>query len=534
MIIRLFLIFLFYLSSSSFSKEWILKVGINFNKDLHGKKISKFKVLSLLNDKKEALVLVESDYSKSVFLNHPGVLSVEENRSLLVNQYFKKATNFSFEDNLFPHQWSLKNSGGRDHWGQVASEKASIHIEKVWQEGVTGSKDIVVAVIDSGVDIHHPDLRDNIFINEKEIPNNRIDDDKNGHVDDVHGWNFVDNNNNVEDLLGHGTHCAGIIGASGKDEKGIKGVNWEVSILPISYLDKNNRGNLANAILSIDYAIKMGANIINASWGGAKSSSIKDIIEKAERKGILFVSSAGNDAENLDLFPYYPASYGLSNMITVASTTQSDKILGDSNWGKLSVDLGAPGAHILSTIPHGRYAYMSGTSMAAPHVAGAAALLWSLDPYLDYLDIKDMLMKSVDIKGLYFLNQIKTAGRINVLKAFQKTFNKSPTQVWKKKEYILDSPMPLPIGFYKSYIIKIPGAKGIRAHFKSIDLIPGHERILVGSSEYILMEKWQNKNQSGYSIDVFGESLYLKVISDITRSHREQGQGFSIDFIEYY
>jgi len=539
---KLFL-FLFFLSgTSAFAKEWILKVEASA---IYGKKGvkptfqngHKFKVLSFLKEQKAALVLIDSDFSREVILDNPSVLSIEENSPLFVNQYFKKASNFSFEDNLFRHQWSIKNVGGRDHWGQLASEKASIHVEKVWNEGVVGSRAIIVAVIDSGVDIDHPDLRENIFLNEREVPNNGIDDDNNGFVDDVHGWNFVNNNNNVSDPLGHGTHCAGVIGASGRDEKGIKGINWDVSILPISYLNKNNKGNLANAILSIDYAIKMGANIINASWGGAKSNSIRDVIEKAEKKGILFVSSAGNDAENLDVFPYYPASYGLLNMITVASTTQSDKILGDSNWGKLSVDLGAPGAHILSTVPNGRYAYMSGTSMAAPHVAGAAALLWSSDPHLSYLDIKKMLVRSVDMLGISFLNQLKAGGRVNVHRAFKKKFNNLPVKLWKKEKYILNSPTPLPVGFYKSYKIRVPGAKGIRVHFKSIDLIPGRERLLVGASEYLIMEKWEKKNQSGTSIDISGENLYLKVISDSISSDekdREQGQGFSIDFIEHF
>ena len=239
----------------------------------------------------------------------------------------------------------------------------------------------------------------------------------------------------------------------------------------------------------------MGANIINASWGGAKGHSIKEIIRKAEDKGILFISSAGNDAENLDIFPYYPASYGLSNMITVASTTQSDRILGDSNWGKKSVDLGAPGAHILSTIPNGRYAYMS-VLLWQLHTLRCSSFVMVLTSSA-LLEIKKRLLSSVDVLGSSFFNQIKTGGRLNVEKAFEKKFNSPARKLWKKEKYILESPKPLPIGFYKSYNIRVPGAKGIRVHFKSVDLILGQERLLVGSSEYLIMERWQGRSQSG-------------------------------------
>ena len=224
-------------------------------------------------------------------------------------------------DPLMKEKWDLKKT----------------NVKKAWLKFSKGSKDIVVAVIDTGIDVNHEDLQANIWKNPKEIPGNNIDDDKNGYIDDIHGWNFVKNNNNVNDTHGHGTHIAGIIGAEGGNGKGLSGVAPKVSLMVLKYYSPNDDGknNLQNTVKAIEYAVKNGAHIINYSGGGLEGNSKeKAAIQEAERKGILFVAAAGNEKSNMDKSSYYPASYQLSNILPVTATDPSDKVLKSSNWGK--------------------------------------------------------------------------------------------------------------------------------------------------------------------------------------------------------
>ncbi len=250
-----------------------------------------------------------------------------------------------------------------------------------------GSRDIVVAVIDTGVDATHPDLKNNLWVNKGETgkdkrgrdkSNNQIDDDENGFIDDVHGWNFVDNNNNLTDKHGHGTHIAGIIGAEGGNGIGISGVSPKVSLMVLRYYDpkSNESNNLVNTVKAIEYATKMGANIINYSGGGlAPSPDERAAIEEAARKGILFVAAAGNERSNSDVKKYYPADYGLPNIVSVTAIDKAKKVLPTSNWGEQTVQIAAPGNDIISTLPDGKYGYMTGTSQATAFVTGVAALV---------------------------------------------------------------------------------------------------------------------------------------------------------------
>lgn len=236
--------------------------------------------------------------------------------------------------------------------------------------------EVIVAVIDTGIDLSHPLLRDHLWKNKKEIPGNRIDDDKNGFVDDVYGWNFVENSNNVFDLHGHGTHVSGII-------KMVAGSN--VKIMPLKYYDsgKFSEKNLNNTVRAIYYATLMGAQIINYSGGGFERSIAEEAaIRLASEKNILYVAAAGNDRTNLDQNSFYPAGYKLPNILSVAATEQSGKLLYASNYG-LSVQFAAPGKSIFSAMPFGRFGEMDGTSQATAFVSGAAALLKSTHTYLN-------------------------------------------------------------------------------------------------------------------------------------------------------
>ena len=306
--------------------------------------------------------------------------------------------------------WGMHNEGQTG--GTV---DADIDAPEAWDR-VTGGSEVIVAVIDTGVDYTHPDLADNMWINEEEIPGNGIDDDGNGYVDDVYGYDFYHYDGDPMDDGYHGTHCAGTIGGVGNNGVGVAGVNWNVRIMALKFLGPYG-GWTSDAILAIDYAIKMGATLTSNSWGGfGYSQSLYESIARARDAGQLFVAAAGNYAwDNDGTWPAYPASYELENIISVAATDHNDQMAYFSNYGATSVDLAAPGVDIYSTFPQGQGSYgtISGTSMAAPHVAGAAGLLHSARPDVPWMEVRDFLMQGVD--GLPQLEGLMvTAGRLNL------------------------------------------------------------------------------------------------------------------------
>lgn len=235
------------------------------------------------------------------------------------------------------------------------------------------SDDLVIAVIDTGLDITHPDLKAQLWTNPGEIPNNGIDDDNNGFVDDVHGWNFANNSNDLTDSHGHGTHIAGIIAGHSPD---LPRVSSQVKIMALKYYDPKSSGaqNLINSIRALMYAIDMNAKIINYSGGGVERSQLEEAaIKKASRHGILLVAAAGNESTNTDNSGYYPANYKLPNIISVASIDMAGHLLSFSNYGAKTVDLATRGKNIYSTLPDGKYGMMSGTSQSTALMTGIAA-----------------------------------------------------------------------------------------------------------------------------------------------------------------
>lgn len=262
----------------------------------------------------------------------------------------------------------------------------------------TGSTDAIVAVVDTGISFGHPDLRGNLWVNPKEIPNNSRDDDYNGYIDDVHGINAITRIGSGSDDNRHGSHVAGIIGASGDNAEGIVGVNWRVRLMAVKFLNSSGSGSTADAIKSIQYIVaakKKGHNVvaINASWGGSSfSEPLRDAIKSAAAEGILFVASAGNSARSNDTTPSYPASFAVDNIISVASVDSAGALSSFSNYGKTSVHIAAPGSVIYSTLLNGTYGSLSGTSMAAPHVTGLAALACSACPKLTMAQLKATIL----------------------------------------------------------------------------------------------------------------------------------------------
>ncbi len=284
-----------------------------------------------------------------------------------------------------------------------------------------GSKSVIVGVIDTGVDTEHDDLKNNIWRNPGETGSGRedngIDDDGNGFVDDHRGWDFINDDNNPFDDNDHGTHVSGTIGAVGDNSEGVVGVNWNVSIMALKFLAGNGSGTTDDAIGAIIYGANMGARVLSNSWGGGgRSNALEDAIEFANDNGVLFVAAAGNDFSNNDSAPTYPANYEVANVISVAANTESDRLAGFSNFGVKTVDLAAPGNNIVSTVARGRYDSFSGTSMATPHVSGAAALVWAQFPDLTVNRLIIRLLGSVD-KHINYTDKVLTGGRLNVAKA---------------------------------------------------------------------------------------------------------------------
>jgi len=274
-----------------------------------------------------------------------------------------------------------------------------------------GSKNFVVAVIDTGIDYNHEDLGFNVWRN----PNPS---DKN----DIAGFDFVHNDGLPFDDNMHGTHCAGTVGATGGNGKGVSGVTQRVSIMGLKFLSGEGSGTTADAIRAIDYAIEHGAKVLSNSWGGRGDSgnqALFEAIERAKAKDVLFIAAAGNDSANNDgSNPSYPAAFNNDNLIAVAATDKDDRLASFSNYGKRTTHLAAPGAAVYSTVPGNAYRSLSGTSMACPHVAGAAALIWSKNPSMNYKQVKSLLLDSVD-KLPALTEKTVTGGRLNVLKALR-------------------------------------------------------------------------------------------------------------------
>lgn len=351
------------------------------------------------------------------------------------------------------------------------------HTQEAW-DLTTGSTQVTVAVIDTGVDYTHPDLYKNIWLNQAEIPSairaglqdvdvdgaitfwdlnelvnqgpgkitdlngtgfidggdvlqpaaaggwaDGIDSGSNGFVDDLIGWDFGHNDNDPRDFKGHGTHVAGTIGAIGDNGIGVAGMNWNVQLMPVKRVTDVDTGTVQNTTDAIYYAVDNGARVSNNSYGraaanmsAAEVAAAHAAIQYAADRGHLFVACAHNQGNDNDVVPLLPASYDLNNIISVASTDKREQLAHTSNYGDVSVDLAAPGVGIYSTVPDGRYAKLSGTSMATPHVTGAAALIWAREPNLTYAEVKNRILSSVDSLA-DLQGKTLTGGRLNVFAA---------------------------------------------------------------------------------------------------------------------
>jgi len=320
-------------------------------------------------------------------------------------------------DPQFADQWALNNAGA-----DGGKERADIDALQAWLL-TKGTKKVVVAVLDSGVDYTHKDLISNMWIRPESLP--QYTDDELGTFDDRNGYDADANIADPMDDNGHGTHCAGVIGAEGNNGIGIAGINWEVQIMPLKFLGRGGFGSTKNAIEAINYAIdrkKKGVNVrvISASWGStSRSKALGDAIKAAGDAGILFVAAAGNATTDNDKRPHYPSNYDLPNVISVAALDRADNLASFSNFGVKTVHIAAPGKDIVSTWLNDDFRGASGTSMATPHVAGVAALILAKSPNLSVEKLRERLLNSVD--KIDSLNgKVSTGGRLNAAKAIGK------------------------------------------------------------------------------------------------------------------
>ena len=339
------------------------------------------------------------------------------------------------EDNTVKYaeaDYLVRNSSTNDPhydslWGLHNSSDTDIDAPEAWTKE-TGSHNVLVGVIDTGIDYNHIDLKDNIWKNPGETgtddngankATNGIDDDGNGFIDDVYGWDFAEDDNNPMDIHDHGTHCAGTIGASANNSVGVVGVAHKVRLMALKFL--NPSGYTSDAIRAVNYASLMGVDLTSNSWGGGGySQSLKNAIDEAVDRNILFVAAAGNSGLDIDSYPSYPAAYSSSNIISVAASDRYDQLASFSNYGASHVDLAAPGVGILSTTPGDSYRYFSGTSMATPHVSGVAALIRSQNSSITVTDLKDRIMNSTDPIS-EFTGKMITGGRLNANQALELT-----------------------------------------------------------------------------------------------------------------
>jgi subtilisin family serine protease len=438
-------------------------------------------------------------------------LSQNPNIEVIEPNYIYRASRTP-NDPMLGQLWGMNNVGQADSDRQLGVAGVDIGSSQAW-DIETGSKEVVIAVIDTGVDYTNPDLAPNMWTNDAELKGKAgADDDGNGVIDDIYGFNTITGGGDPKDDHGHGSHCSGTIGAKGDDGKGIVGVNWNTRIMAIKFLDQDGSGTLENAIKGIDYATKMGAKIISNSWGGGgESQTLKEAIERANVAGALFVAAAGNESNNNDASPSFPASYQVPNVLSVAAVDNKGQIASFSNYGKNSVHVAAPGVNILSTTTAG-YESWSGTSMATPHVSGIAGLIASHERNLTSLEIKNRIITTArPLTGLR--GKVRGAGFANAYAALTNTTpqpdQNDPTN-WQTATVSVATAHPYKEKTNETYEVRVPGAKEIALYFEKFQTERGFDSIELIDSNGKVIGDISGNNDDSFSPVVTGE--YIKII----------------------
>jgi len=435
------------------------------------------------------------------------------------------------QDPDFIQSWGLSNSGQSiPELGQGISG-VDVGALKTWQIE-SGSKKVSVAVLDTGIDMHHEDLKNNLWTNYLEVKENSLDDDHNGFVNDIHGWNFVNDTSIIQDDNNHGSAVSGVIGADAKNGKGTRGLAENISLMTVKILDANGSGTTERAVRGIEYAVKNGAAVINASWGGTLYDQVLfDTIKWANEQGVLVVCAAGNEGKNNDIDeqPIYPASFKIPNILSVAAHDFKGELAPFSNFGKQTVHVSAPGVGVFSSV-RGGYQFMNGTSFAAPFVAAMSALLKWREPELKPEQISKRISSTTIPMHYYVQQKLLSGGRVHSFNALKNISSFKPeTPIdWKRISKSIESYHPYTNNSQTVFEIKQPGATHIRAHFVKMDLEKQYDYIRIKDEEGRMVISYSGKSDAFWSADVLGPVMRIELVSDFSNAQ----WGFAIDAIE--
>jgi subtilisin family serine protease len=438
------------------------------------------------------------------------------------------------QDPNFSDLWGMHNTGQKDSAGQTGVAGIDMDAARAWHLQ-TGSRDIVVAVIDTGIDPDIEDLKNNMWVNEAEANGQAgVDDDGNGFVDDIHGFDFANNDSDPVDDHGHGSHCAGTIGAEGNNNIAVAGVVWNVRLMALKFLSSSGSGTLEGAVQAIDYATQNGAHLTSNSWGCASAScnsqALKESIERASAAGVLFVAAAGNSSANNDTSHNYPSNFETPNMVAVAAIDNRGNKASFSSYGKTKVHVGAPGVKILSTTPSGLQSW-SGTSMATPHVAGLAALLLSQEPGLEMAELKNRILGSTRPLST-MRNFVATGGIANAYHALSNTTpepDPNDPYVWSKVDVQGSTPHPYLNSTTQEFEYSVPGATSVAAFFSSFRTESGYDLVKFFDRDGNQYGSISGDLGEGFSPVVPGD--YIKIV--FTTDASVQDHGFDITKVAY-
>lgn len=440
-------------------------------------------------------------------------------------------------DPSFLKLWGLNNIGQSAPQGTEGEAGADMGLLAAWKL-TKGSRDIVVGIIDTGIDYLHPDLKENIWVNELErLGNTGIDDDGNGYVDDVYGWDFVSEgrsapqggqlgDNDPMDDNSHGTHCAGTIGAVANNGRGVAGVSWHVSMMALKFLDAQGSGNTVDAFRAIKYATKMKVDVLSNSWGGGPSSRLLEVaIKEANAAGVVFTAASGNDGANTDLEPGFPAGYDVPNVIAVGASDNTDSAASFSNYGANSVDVFAPGVNILSTIPrsmggNNAYAVYSGTSMATPHVSGLVALMLAHEPGLrkNPAAVRERLINtSVVVNSL--VGKSLSNGRVQAVRALTNDTSNGLVGTTQEEAFDLRSPgQATSLVDWKHTIVR-EGAKAISLHFDTLMVENPYDSVYLYDKNWRLVTELVAPQTVDYwSSLVPGDTVHVRFVNSLVQN----------------
>jgi thermitase len=402
------------------------------------------------------------------------------------------------DDPSFGQLWGIRNTGSNEPQGKAGVEGADVNALKAWNI-TRGSHAVRIAIIDTGVDYTHPDLK--------------------GNVDAEHGFNFVNNTKDAMDDHGHGTHCAGTIGAIHDNKVGVAGVMADVTIIPLKFLDATGSGSLEAAVKAIDYATELNVDLMSNSWGGGgRSEALFEAIKRASDKGIIFTAAAGNSTSNNDTTPSYPASYESPNVISVAALTAQNDLAYFSSYGRNTVHIAAPGHNILSTVKGGGYEIMSGTSMATPHVSGVLGLLLAKEGRLPHEVMRERLtMTGVPVAALR--GKTQTASRIdayNLLTDTRPERSGPKNDQWRtvKLDQAFESEHPYKENSALKKVFQFQGAKYVRVKVAKFDLESGYDYVRIADGAGNTLEKVSGTGEKYTSDFVEGDTVELDFVSD--------------------